>query len=276
MAMIEVSDEELSSLVRAINLRYGMDFENYEPISFKRRVARVIDRFKLDNSLGLWRKMMGEKDFIYTFIDEITVGLTEMFRNPDFWIKMREEYLPKYRSQSEIAIWHAGCSTGEEVYSMGILMAEEYLTAKGRVWATDLNSQSVKNTEDGTFSTYYEKNYNTNYIASKGKKASLDAYYTVDNEMMKFSTKVRFNNIKFQQHNLVKDDVNQKFDIIFCRNVMIYFDEALKLKVLEKFHSSLKDDGIFIIGYYDAMPNGYKKYFDNYDPQTKTYTKVKS
>ena len=276
MAMLEVSDEELKSLVNSINLRYGMDFENYEPISFKRRVARVIDRFKLENSLGLWRKFMSDKEFIYTFIDEITVGLTEMFRNPDFWIKLREEYLPKFRNQTELSIWHAGCSTGEEVYSMGIMLTEEHFMHKTRIWATDLNSQSIRNTEEGNFSTYYEKNYNTNYIASKGKKLSLDAYYTVDNEQMKFSNKVRFNNIKFQQHNLVKDDINQKFDIIFCRNVMIYFDETLKMKLLEKFYNSLNDGGLFIIGYYDAMPRDYKKFFDNFDAQTKTYSKVKA
>lgn len=274
MAMIEVSDEELNSLVRAINLRYGMDFENYEPISFKRRVARIIDRFKLENSMGLWRKFMSEKEFIYTFIDEITVGLTEMFRNPDFWIKMREEFLPRFKQQSEISIWHAGCSTGEEVYSMGILLTEEFLMQKTKIWATDLNSQSIKNTEEGTFSTYYEKNYNTNYLAAKGKKPSLAHYYTLDNETMKFNTKVRFNNINFQQHNLVKDEVSQKFDIIFCRNVMIYFDEALKMKVLEKFYNALNPNGLLIIGYYDVLPREHTKFFANLDPQTKTYTKL--
>lgn len=269
----EITDEELSSIVRAVNLRYGIDFENYEPISFKRRVSRVIDRYKLENTLGLWRKFMNEKDFIYTFIDEITIGLTEMFRNADFWIKLREEFLPRFSSKPEICIWHAGCSTGEEVYSMGILLTEEFLMNKSNVLATDLNSQSVANTRNGTFSTYYEKTYLTNYAAAKGKR-TLESYYTKEGELMTFN-KLKFNKIDFQQHNLVKDPMYRKFDFIFCRNVMIYFDDLLKMKVLELFYNSLNDDGLFIIGYYDAMPNDYKKFFEIFDPQTKTYRKIK-
>jgi chemotaxis protein methyltransferase CheR len=270
--MSDISDEELTSLNRAIFNRYGMDFSNYESISFKRRVARVISRYKLESSIGLWRKILSDGQFIYTFIDEITVGLTEMFRNQEFWLRMRNDILLQFQSRSSLRIWHAGCSTGEEVYSMAILLLEEDLIHKAKVVATDLNSQSIQLATAGTFSGMYMGAYQKNYRAAGGKK-TLEAYYTLEGDAMRFN-KIPRQNFKFYQHNLVKDPMTEQFDIIFCRNVMIYFDEVLKLNVLRLFHQCLPTGGFFVIGFYDAMPDGYREYFELYDPNTKTYRKV--
>lgn len=267
-----ISDEELQSLNRAILTRYGMDFSHYEPTSFKRRVCRVIDKFGLESSLGLWRKMISDQAFIFTFIDEITVGLTEMFRNRDFWIKLRESVLPQLMVKDTFSIWHAGCSTGEEVYSMAILLQEANLLKRARVIATDLNSQSVKSAREGRFPASHQKAYQASYHAAQGS-ANLTDYYRIKGEELYFD-RIDIRHFDFLEHNLTKDPMPQQFDMIFCRNVMIYFDEALKMKVLQLFNDSLKVDGILVIGYYDALPANYKNWFGLQDPGTRIFRKL--
>jgi chemotaxis protein methyltransferase CheR len=266
-----ITDEELNALNRAILTRYGLDFFHYEPTSFKRRVSRVINKFGLESSLELWRRIIQDKDFIYVFIDEITVGLTAMFRNSDFWIKLRNELLPELNEKTAFSIWHAGCSTGEEVYSMAILLSEANLLDKATVVATDLNSQSIRLAQEGLFSGINHDMYHANYRAAQGK-GQLSDYYEMKGEDMCFN-RVDTRHVQFYQHNLSKDGMNQQFDIIFCRNVMIYFDEVLKLKVLELFNNSLKEGGLLIIGYYDALPADYRKWFTLLDPHTRIFRK---
>ncbi len=270
--MSAISDEELTSITRAIHSRYGIDFAHYEPVSFKRRVARVISRHGLENSLGLWRKMLSDGQFIFTFIDEITVGLTEMFRNAEFWLSMRSDVLPQFYPKNRLNIWHAGCSTGEEVYSMAILLLEEDLIHKARVTATDLNTQAISQAAAGTFSSTYLPAYQKNYAAAGGKR-TLSSYYTLDGEVIRFN-KINRQSFSFYPHNLVKDPMPGPFDIIFCRNVMIYFDDVLKLNVLRLFHGCLEPGGFFVIGYYDAMPDGYGQFFELHDPNTKTFRRL--
>jgi chemotaxis protein methyltransferase CheR len=270
--MITLTDEELASINRAILTRYGIDFFNYETNSLKRRVARVIDKYQFESSLGLWRELISNKDFINVYIDELTVGLTEMFRNPDFWIKLKNDIIPHISNNKTISIWHAGCSTGEEVYSMGILLNEENLLWKTEIIGTDLNSQSIENCKLGTFNAMYKDLYTKNYINQNGRY-QLEKYYEVNGENLRFN-KVPFKQIQFYQHNLTKDPMNKQFDIIFCRNVMIYFDEVLKIKVLKQFADALKPNGFLIIGYYDALPNQFSDFFTLYDPSIKTYRKI--
>ncbi|MDJ1501925.1 protein-glutamate O-methyltransferase CheR [Xanthocytophaga agilis] len=268
----QLTQEELDSLIRAIYGRYGLDFSNYEPLSLSRRINRIIAKYNLENSLGLWRKIIYDSSFIQCFIDEITVGLTEMFRNQDFWIKLRTDVLPVYESKDNLSIWHAGCSTGEEVYSMAITLEEEEISSNVSIIATDLNSSSIRNARQGKFSSLYQKTYTDNYAAAQGKK-ELNAYYSLAEENMVFN-KVSTHNIVFDQHNLVKDEMPQVFDMILCRNVMIYFDEVLKMKVLKLFHDCLPEGGFLSIGYYDTLPKGYKDLFYTYDASCKIYQKI--
>jgi chemotaxis protein methyltransferase CheR len=269
---MQLTSEELSALNRAILTRYGMDFSHYEPVSFKRRVSKVIGKFQLESSLGLWSKLIHDKEFIYTFIDEITVGLTEMFRNHDFWIKLREEVLPEFYSEKSITVWHAGCATGEEVYSMVILLAEENLLRKTALVATDLSPQAIRSAETGKFPMYCHKTYAANYVAMRGKR-KFENYFQLEEDEMRIH-KMFTRNIEFFQHNLSKDPMQRHFNLIFCRNVMIYFDEVLKMKVLKLFYDALEDDGFLIIGYYDALPAGYQQYFKIADPQIKLFRKI--
>lgn len=269
--MTQLSTEELDSIIRALQARYGLDFSNYEPVSLNRRINRIIAKYDLENALGLWRKIIYDPTFIQRFVDETTVGLTEMFRNYDFWVKVRTDIIPAHQNKDTLSIWHAGCSTGEEVYSMAIVLEEEECVSSTTLMGTDINSTFLQSAQQARFSAYYQKTYTANYTAAQGKK-QLDAYYKLADEEMIFNAPKH--NISFQQHNLVKDEMPRIFDMILCRNVMIYFDDVLKKRVLKLFHDSLPLGGYLSIGYYDILPASCKDMFQVYDATCKIYQKI--
>ena len=147
-----MSDEELKSLTTAIRNRYGIDFTNYESKSLKRGFNRLMMRKKMSSILELWSKIMNDREFFMSCIDELTVNLTELFRNPDIWIKMREEIMPEYSTNFRINMWHAGCSSGEEVYTMAILLKDMNMLRKTRSLATDLSSSILAQAMEGKYS----------------------------------------------------------------------------------------------------------------------------
>lgn len=286
--MDELSDEEIKSLHRAIQLRYGIDFTNYETVSLKRRVARVISKFNLESLVGLWSRMLKDSQFIYTYIDELTVGLTEMFRNPDLWLKITDE-LKVLQHQPTVKIWHAGCSTGEEVYTMAIILEELKMKARTFTLATDLNSQYIKTAQAGIYSANtihsYAKNFEAYQKERTIKKPLKDLFEPYIEPYIEPIEVARGNNLQiksaykrnitFETQNLTKPFLTaDKFDIIFCRNVMIYFDEVLKQKVLHTFYDSLKPNGLFIIGYYDALPADNAQLFEMYQPAFKMLRRI--
>lgn len=271
--MKNITDEELQSINRAILLRYGIDFNNYEQQSFKRRMSRALQRFGVDNIFDLWKIMLRDNTFIFKVIDEITVGLTELFRNPALWDFLRKELTTKLKSNTELTIWHAGCSTGEEVYTMSIVLHEINLLFKTQVWATDLSSQAIKTAEEGIYPDDIFKKYTENYKLYAPDRDLSQYFFRSQGTWQVFQTLK--SHIRFEQHNLSKDAIVGQFDVIFCRNVMIYFDETLKMKVLENFYHALREDGYFIIGYYDALPNEYRQFFEIYDASNKVFRKRK-
>ncbi len=267
-----LSDEELLALTTAIKNRYGIDFTNYESKSLKRGFARLIRRKKMDSLLELWSKILRDRDFFMGCINELTVNLTELFRNPDIWIKMREDILPQYEKNHRLSMWHAGCSSGEEVYTMAMVLKDLSLLEKTRTLATDLSSSILARAIEGKYSNMLMNKYAASFqkYLPNGKIEDCfiknDRFLQVKNELKK--------HVEFRQHNLVHDSMDREFDIIFCRNVMIYFDDVLKLKVLKLFHDSLKKDGVFIIGYYDMLPQGSQELFMAVDSKTRIYKKV--
>jgi chemotaxis protein methyltransferase CheR len=268
-----ISDEELQAINRAILLRYGMDFNNYEPHSFKRRLSRALQKFGIDNVYELWKRILRDNELIFKLIDEITVGLTELFRNPTLWQFLKKEIGQKYSSQPSLSIWHSGCSTGEEVYSMAIILYELELLFRTKIWATDLSGQAIRIAERGVYSEDTFAQFCKNYRHYAPEKDLKQYFFRIQEQWQIFQTLK--SPITFQQHNLVKDEVQGSFDLIFCRNVMIYFDEILKMRVLEKFYQSLKEDGYFIIGYYDALPPQHQDLFEAYDSANKVFKKKK-
>lgn len=267
----EISDEELASLTTAIKNRYDIDFTNYEARSLKRGFARLIVKQKLGSILGLWQKILTDKDFFLGCIDDLTVNLTELFRNPEIWVKLREEIIPKFERNIRLKMWHAGCSSGEEVYTMAMVLKDMDLLRKTRTLATDLSSTILAQAMEGKYSHVLLSKYTKafqEYLPNGKLEDCFDQegrYIKVKNELKK--------HVEFRQHNLVQDPMDRKFDIVLCRNVMIYFDNNLKMKVLKMFHDCLEKGGIFVIGYYDMLPPESKELFDIIDSKTRIYIK---
>lgn len=268
---IGITDEELSSINFALISRYGMDFSDYEPLSLKRRISRILHKNQMNSIFDLWQKLLYDPIFAVHFKDEISVGLTEMFRNPTIWVHLKEEYLEKFNNSSKISIWHAGCSTGEEYYTMAIVLKETKNLAKAEVTVTDLSDKFIEITQNGSYDLELLAKYQINYQLYN-KIGKFQLYYEKTNEKGIMLSNLR-PKTNFIQHNLVTDKMDLKYDIIFCRNVMIYFNDTLKMKVLKQFYNCLNDNGLLIIGHFDAMPSNYNDYFEYYDPSLKFFTK---
>ncbi len=267
-----ISDEELSALMLAMKNRYGLDFTNYEKGSFKRGISRLMMKHKMESLLELWSKILKDAEFFNNAIDDLLVNLTELFRNPDVWILIRDRILEKFDGRP-LNLWHAGCSTGEEVYTMAIVLEAKGMLYKSRAWATDLSKTALGKAKKGEYSSILLKQYLTPFLKFFPHREMSDFFdYEGRNATIKSKYK---GHVTYQRHNLVHDGAPEMYDMIFCRNVMIYFDETLKTKVLNLIHSSLKDDGFFIIGYYDIMPDAGKELFELYDVKTRIYRKRK-
>ena len=254
--------------MQAINNRYGLDFTNYERTSLKRGIVRLMMKHKMETIIELWSIVLRDDEFFKNAIDDLLVNLTELFRNPDVWIKLRDDIL-KENSGFQLKIWHAGCSTGEEVYTMTFLLESMQLLTKSRLTATDLSTSALSKAIKGEYSLLLLKQYLIPFLKFFPDKKMEDYFDFKDTYA---SIKSRYQtNINFKKHNLVADPMPDKYDIIFCRNVMIYFDDTLKERVLNLLHKSLKPGGFLIIGYYDIMPDFGKEYFDIYDVKTRIY-----
>lgn len=204
----------------------------------------VID--KLPSFAELFYKIKNEPDYIPHVVEEITVNVTEMFRDPSVFKIIREEVLPILATHPFIRIWHAGCASGEEVYSMAILLKEAKLLHKSLLYATDLNPSVIENIRKGFFPVSQMKQNSENYILSGGKK-DFSTYYTAKYDWAKFDNELKSKMI-VATHNLVSDRSFNEFQLIFCRNVLIYFDKDLQEKVLNLFDDSLEKLGFLILG----------------------------
>lgn len=256
--------------MQAINNRYGLDFTNYEPSSLKRGIVRLMLKNKMESIIELWSKVLKDADFFNSAIDDLLVNLTELFRNPDVWLKLRNEVLPMLNTHN-LKIWHAGCSTGEEVYTMTFILDELNLLNKSRLVATDLSKTALNKAKKGQYSIDLLNQYVKPLINFFPSKTLYDYF---DKEEKYATIKPKYQSrVSFQKHNLVKDAMDDQYDIIFCRNVMIYFDDKLKKRVLDLLNSHLKPGGYIIIGYYDILPDYGKLLFKPYDVKTRIYQK---
>ncbi|WP_422359602.1 CheR family methyltransferase [Reichenbachiella sp.] len=266
-----ISEEEVNSLMIAMKKRYGLDFTNYEPKSLNRGITRLMTKYNMNGMIDLWGRILNDEDFFVNGIDDLLVNLTELFRNPDAWIMIRDEILPQYRYDREIKIWHAGCSTGEEIYTMAIVLAECDLLRKSKLLATDLSKTALEKARTGSYSHASLKNYLKPFLKMYPDR-KLEDYF--DYAESNATIKPQFaRNVKFMNHNLVDRKMDQKFDVIFCRNVMIYFDQELKARILSFLNECLNEGGHLILGYYDTMPNQSIDIFDVYSNSTRIYKK---
>jgi chemotaxis protein methyltransferase CheR len=246
-----IKDEEVDVLLEDLLDVHGYDFINYSKASLKRRIGNlyVKDRFP---SFAEFRYMLrNNHDYFTRFVEEITVNVTEMFRDPLFYKSLREKVLPMLASKPIIRIWHAGCSTGEEVYSMAILLKEANLWQKALLYATDINPRVLENVRKGMFPLNAMKQYSENYLLSGGNN-SLSKYYTAQYDLAKFDALLSERMI-ISTHNLVSDSSFNEFQLIICRNVLIYFDKDLQNRVLSLFDQSLETLGFIALGTKETM-----------------------
>lgn len=243
---IILKEEELDQLLAELAGKHGYDFTNYARASLKRRVNRlmIIDHFS--SFAELLYRVKTDPDYLKRFVEEVTVNVTEMFRDPSLYKLIREQVLPVLATHPFIRIWHAGCATGEEVYSMAILLEEAGLLHKSLLYATDLNPTAIEAVRAGIFPLRHMKQYSENYILSGGKK-EFSSYYTALYDRVKFDERLK-TRMTLATHNLVSDRSFNEFQMIFCRNVLIYFDKALQDRVLQLFDESLEKLGFLVLG----------------------------
>ncbi|WP_295220561.1 protein-glutamate O-methyltransferase CheR [uncultured Chryseobacterium sp.] len=241
-----IKDDEVEHLIKDVHDMYGYDFSEYSRASFKRRVNRIclIDRFT--SFAELRYTILNDPEYLKRFIEEITVNVTEMFRDPQFFKDIREKILPQLGTYPLIRIWLAGCSTGEEAYSMAILLKEANLYHKSLIYGTDLNPSVLETARAGVFPLQQMKLYSENYIQSGGKKDFSD-YYTANYDSVKFDKSLQ-EKLILSTHNLVSDSSFNSFQLIVCRNVLIYFDRGLQERVFRLFDNSLENLGFLALG----------------------------
>ena len=249
---IIVTDEEVTSLSQSILTRYGIDFTCYEPKSLKRRVVRLLLMNHYVSIHELWTRMLRDPLFIRTFMNEISVGMTSMFRDPFFWKHLQRVLTKSFSQSKNLSIWHAGCSTGEEVYSLGILLSETGLAQKAVAFASDINRDALEIAKNGEYHKLRMIENEQNYREYNAYSDFAKYYIPLDGKHVKMDAQLT-RHVTFNYHNLITDPFMVKYDLILCRNVMIYFDTDAKQKLLRKFYDALNPGGYFIIGFYDTM-----------------------
>ena len=241
-----ISDEQVETLISDVLEQYGYDFTGYSRASLKRRLLRLYSLDKHVSFAEFRYKVSNDAIYFKRFVEQITVNVTEMFRDPSFYRALRYKVLPNLGTYPFIRIWLAGCSTGEEAYSMAIVLKELNLLHKTLIYATDINPTVLEKAAQGMFPLSQMKQYSENYIAAGGIK-DFSSYYSANYSLAKFDNELKTKMI-FSTHNLVSDHSFNEFQLILCRNVLIYFDRDLQFKVLQLFDNSLENLGYLALG----------------------------
>lgn len=243
---IDTIDNDIAILLEIIYQQYGYDFREYSKAHIKRRIKNRMMLSGIHSVNKINSQVKVDKVFAAVLLQDLSIKVTEMFRDPEFYISLRENIIPLLKTYPFIKIWHAGCSTGEEVYSMSILLHEEGLINRTTIYATDFNQLALNHAKEGIFSNKLIKEYTQNYQISGGKE-SFSTYYTADDNNVIMNNALK-TNIVWANHNLVTDSVFAEVHLILCRNVMIYFEKSLQNKVHNLFYESLIEGGILCLG----------------------------
>lgn len=272
LAPESISDEKLKSLIYMIKKIHGFDFSNYTMASLKRRVARIMDLQKL-SYFDLTDRLVNDHDYFDHFLTEVTVNITEMFRDPLFFKSVKENVIPYLKSYPHIKVWSAGCSTGEELYSLAILFTEADIYNRSFLYGTDVNHEVLTHAKEGIYDLQKMKQYTENYIET-GSINSLSNYYTAKYDAALLSRKLK-KNVLFSIHNLVSDGPFNEFQMISCRNVLIYFNSELQASVIELFYNSLANFGFLCLGTKESIRHGeLAKKFKLIDKKNNIYQKI--
>lgn len=247
----ELEDMEVELVLEAMFRRYGYDFRDYARPSVRRRLRQVLATEGLASVGELIPRLLHDPAFFARMLTGLSVTVTEMFRDPGFFLAFRAEVVPHLRTFPYIKIWHAGCSTGEEVYSMAILLREEGLLERATIYATDLSHEALETARTGIYPLERIREYTRNYHLAGGSGSFAD-YYLAEYDAAIFDSALR-RNVVFSRHNLAVDGVFSEMHCIICRNVLIYFTQPLKERALALFGDSLLRGGILALGSKESL-----------------------
>ena len=270
---LELEQLEVELLLEGVYRRYGYDFRHYAPASLKRRLRRRMDGEHLETMSALQERVLRDRAVMERLLLDLSINVTAMFRDPTFFKAFREKVVPLLRTYPFVRIWNAGCSTGEETYSLAILLKEEGLYDRTRIYATDINDRVLERASEGRFPLEKMRLYTENYIRAGGTE-SFSSYYTTDGDTARFKPEL-LEQVVFAQHNLVSDAPFNEFNMIVCRNVMIYFGKTLQDRVHELFYESLDPFGILALGHKESIKfTKYEERYEALDPTEKLYRKM--
>jgi chemotaxis protein methyltransferase CheR len=246
-----LEDLELQLLLDGLAHHYGYDFRGYAKASIKRRMLRRMMEEDLATLSGLQERVLHEPACMERLLLDLSINVTSMFRDPTFWSALREKAVPHLRTYPFVRIWNPGCSTGEETYSLAILLREQGMEDRARIYATDINAGVLEQAAGGVFPLDRMQEFTANYLAYGGS-ASFSDYYKVYGDRARFDPSL-LERCVFAQHNLVSDDSFNEFNLIVCRNVMIYFDRELQDRVHDLFYRSLARSGVLALGHKESI-----------------------
>jgi chemotaxis protein methyltransferase CheR len=265
---------ELQLLLEGIYRHYGFDFRGYAPASLKRRVWRRVNAEDAETIAGLLARVLHDPAVMERLLLDLSINVTSMFRDPTFYLAFRTKVVPLLRTYPFTRIWVAGCSTGEEVYSLAILLHEAELLERTRVYATDLNGSVLDQAREGVFPLERMQEYTDNYIRAGGTRSFSDYYFAKYGGAL--FDRALTESVVWAPHNLVQDHAFNTFNVILCRNVMIYFDRPLQNRVHALFHSSLERFGILGVGHKESIRfTGFEDRYEELDAHEKLYRKVR-
>jgi chemotaxis protein methyltransferase CheR len=265
---------EIDLLLEAVWRRYGFDFRDYARASIKRRLWRRVHAEGLATISGLQERLLHDPACMERLLLDLSINVTAMFRDPTFYLKLRTAVVPLLRTYPFLRIWNAGCSTGEETYSLAILLQEEGLYERTRIYATDINESVLQRARSGLFPLDKMQEYTENYLAAGGTRA-FSEYYVAAYEGARFDRSLA-DNIVFARHNLATDQAFNEFHVVICRNVMIYFDIPLQNRVHELFYDSLVRFGVLALGHKESIGfTPHEQDYDVIDASEKLYRKAR-
>jgi chemotaxis protein methyltransferase CheR len=269
----DVDEIELSLLLEGVYRRYGFDFREYAPASLRRRVWRRVHAEGVTTLSALQDKLLHDPACMERLLLDLSINVTAMFRDPTFYVAFREKVVPLLRTYPFTRVWVAGCSTGEEVYSLAILLHEAGVYERTRIYATDINDAVLDRARSGVFPLDKMREYTQNYISAGGERA-FSEYYVAKYDGAQFQRSL-VENVVFAQHNLVSDRSFNEFNVVVCRNVMIYFDRALQDRVHRLFYDSLINFGVLALGAKESIRfSPFEDRYEELDAAERLYKKV--
>jgi chemotaxis protein methyltransferase CheR len=258
----ELEDLEIRLLLSAIQAKYGYHFVDYAEGSIRRRVRAALTRSGLAHLGELQHRILLDPSFFASILDDLTVRVSEVFRDPAFFRAFRERVLPILRTYPQLKIWHAGCASGEEVYSTAILLAEENLYERSQIYATDMSPKALEAARAGVYSEERALEFERNYLESGGK-ARLDAHFSSAYGRIAVREGLR-RNVVFFQHDLATDHALGEMHVVFCRNVLIYFGSPLRDRVFSTFAGCLERSGFLCLGVNEGLSPFAKESFTEF------------